>query len=73
VQLSAARLAEQQSRVRYQAGLATLSELADTQRLLLQAEITDALARLHVWRAMLAEAAARGDLSPLLNYTHLRR
>ena len=66
VQLQAARALEQQSRARYDAGLATIIEVADAQRLLLQAEVADAVARLGVWRAFLAEAAAGGDLSPLM-------
>ena len=66
VQLQAARALEQQSRARYDAGLATIIEVADSQRLLLQAEVGDALARLGVWRAMLADAAAKGDISELL-------
>lgn len=66
IQLAAARVLEQQSRARYDAGLATILEVADAQRLLLQAEVGDAVARLGVWRARLAEAAARGDVSELL-------
>lgn len=66
IQLQAARVLEQQARVRYDAGLATIIEVADSQRLLLQAEVGDAVARLDVWRALLAEAAARGDISALL-------
>jgi outer membrane protein TolC len=66
IQLAAARVLEQQSRARYDAGLATIIEVADSQRLLLQAEVGDAVARLDVWRALVAEAAARGDLSELL-------
>jgi outer membrane protein len=66
VQLQAARVLEQQSRARYDAGLATIIEVADSQRLLLQAEAGDAVAKLGVWRALLAEAAAAGDLAPLL-------
>lgn len=66
IQLSAARVLEQQSRARYDAGLATIIEVADSQRLLLQAEVGDAVARLGIWRALLADAAARGDLSELL-------
>jgi outer membrane protein TolC len=66
VQLQAARVLEQQSRARYDAGLATIVEVADSQRLLLQAEVGDAVAKLGVWRAMLADAAAKGDLSELL-------
>jgi outer membrane protein TolC len=66
IQLDSARVLEQQSNARYQAGLATIIEVADAQRLLLQAEVGDAVARIGVWRAHLAEAAARGDLSDLL-------
>jgi hypothetical protein len=44
-----------------------LTELADAQRLLTNAEIDDALARLNIWRAKLAVAAAQGDLQPFLN------
>jgi outer membrane protein TolC len=66
IQLEAARVSEQQARARYQAGLATIIEVADAQRLLLQSEIGDAVARLGVWRARLAEAAARGDISEFL-------
>jgi outer membrane protein TolC len=66
-QLEAARTAEQQATARYKAGLATLVEVADTERLLTQAEIDDSLARLNVWRSMLAVAAANGDLAPFLD------
>jgi outer membrane protein TolC len=66
VQLEAARVLQQQSVARYQAGLATLVEVADSQRLLLQAEVDDAVARFGVWRALVSEAAAKGDLSDLL-------
>jgi outer membrane protein TolC len=66
IQLASARVLEQQSRARYDAGLATIIEVADAQRLLLQAEVGDAVARLGVWRAFVAEAAASGDVSALL-------
>ena len=66
IQLSAAGTLEQQARARYDAGLADIVEVADAQRLLLQAEVSDAVARLGVWRALLTDAAARGDLSELL-------
>jgi len=42
-------------------------EVAEAQRLLAQAEIDDAVARLGVWRALLAAAQARGDLAPFLD------
>ena len=41
-------------------------DVADAQRLLLQAEIDDGLARLNVWRAHLGVAIAAGDLGPFL-------
>lgn len=66
IQLASARVLEQQSRARYDAGLGTIMEVADSQRLLLQAEVGDAVARLAIWRALIADAAARGDLSALL-------
>jgi outer membrane protein TolC len=62
VELDAARLGETQANARYKAALAPIVEVADAQRLLLQAEIDDNLARLSVWRAMLGEALAQGDL-----------
>jgi outer membrane protein len=63
VQLAAARQSEAQASARYQAGLASIVEVADTQNLLAQAEYQDAAARVDVWRALLAEAIARGDLA----------
>ena len=66
IQLQAARVLEQQSRARYDAGLATIVEVADSQRLLLQSEVGDAVAKLSVWRALVADAAAKGDITPLL-------
>lgn len=68
-QLAAARAVEAQATARYQAGLATVVDVADAQRLLTQAEIDDALARLNIWRGMLAVAVARGDLQPFILQT----
>lgn len=61
-QLEAARAAEQQALARYKAGLATLVDVADTQRLLTQTEIDSALARLNIWRALLQVAYVRGNI-----------
>lgn len=66
VQLAAARQSEAQASARYQAGLASIVEVADTQSLLAQAEYQDAVARIDVWRALLAEAVAHGDLAPFV-------
>ncbi len=67
IQLEAARATEQQATARYKAGLGTIVEVAEAQRILTQAEIDDALARLNIWRAMLAVAVAEGDLAPYLD------
>jgi outer membrane protein TolC len=66
VEVSAARNATQQATARYEAGLGTIAEVADAQRLLTQAEIDDALARLGVWRGLLGVAAAAGDIQPFV-------
>jgi outer membrane protein len=66
VELQAAQLGESQARARYQTGLASIVEVADAQRLLLQAETEDNLSRLGVWHAMLGQALAQGDLEPFL-------
>jgi outer membrane protein len=65
-QVSAARAAAQQATARYQAGLGNIDEVAEAQRLLTQAEIDDALARLSVWRGLLGIATAAGDIQPFI-------
>jgi outer membrane protein len=70
VELQAARATEEQERSRYQAGLATLVDVADAQSLLVQAETDDALARLVVWQNLASVAASQGDLQPFLQFLH---
>jgi outer membrane protein TolC len=65
-QITAARAATNQATARYQAGLGGVDQVAEAQRLLTQAEIDDALARLGVWRALLGVATAAGDLQPFI-------
>src|SRR5215831_8448394 len=67
VQVSAANAAVQQASARYEAGLGNIVDVADAQRLLTQAEIDDALARLGVWRGLLGVAIATGDVQPFIN------
>jgi len=67
IEVSSAIEANQQAAARYQSGLGTIVEVADTQRLLTQGQIDDALARLSVWRALLGTAAAAGDIQPFLS------
>jgi outer membrane protein TolC len=64
--LEAARTLETQAQARYRASLATVIEVADAQRLLRQAEVDDALARLGIWRAQLVLAAAQGEIEAVL-------
>jgi outer membrane protein len=70
VELDAARTTETQERSRYQAGLATLIDVAEAQSLLVQAETDDALARLAVWQNLASVAAAHGDLGSFLQLLH---
>jgi outer membrane protein TolC len=67
VQLAAAQQSEAQATARYQAGLASIVEVADAQSLLAQAEVQDQLARIDVWRALLAQSAAQGTLMPFVS------
>jgi outer membrane protein TolC len=73
IQVDAAQQTETQARARYQAGLATVVEVAEAQRLLVQASIDDALARLGVWRSLLGSATALGNLQPFLDLLQLSR
>jgi outer membrane protein len=66
VELAAAQTSEQQQQARYRSGLATVVDVAAAEGVLAQAEADDAIARLSVWRAELASAAAQGDLQPFL-------
>ncbi len=66
VQVSAARTTVERATARYQSGLGNIDEVAEAQRLLAQSEIDDALARLGVWRGLLAIATAAGDIQPFL-------
>jgi outer membrane protein TolC len=70
IQLAAAQQSEAQARARYQAGLASIVEVAEAQNLLAGAEHQNAVARLDVWRALLAQAAAQGSLASFLELLH---
>ena len=67
VEVTSGRTAVEQATARYQSGLAPIDDVAQARRLLVQAQIDDALARLNVWRARLQLAAARGDIQPFLD------
>lgn len=63
IQLAAARQSEAQARARYEAGLASIVEVAETQGLLAAAEYQNALARVDVWRALFAQSVAQGNIA----------
>ncbi len=66
IQLAAARQSETQARARYNAGLTGIVDVAEAQSLLAQAEAEDQVARVNVWRALLASAIAKGDVAGFL-------
>ena len=66
IQAAAARTALSQATARYQAGLSSIDDVAQAQRLLVEAEMDDSTARLNVWRAFLQLQSVRGDLHPFL-------
>jgi outer membrane protein TolC len=66
IQAAAARTALAQATARYKAGLTSIDDVAQAQRLVVQAEMDDSIARLNVWRAFLQLQSVRGDLQPLL-------
>jgi outer membrane protein TolC len=68
VQLAAAQQSEAQARARYDAGLASIVEVAETQGLLASAEYQDAVARVEVWRALLAQTVAQGNIAPFIQF-----
>jgi len=66
LQLKAAREARAQAEARYRAGLTSITDIAEADRVLSVAEIDDSLARLGIWRAQLGVAIAAGDLTEFL-------
>ena len=67
VELQSAQLTENQAEARYRAALANVVEVAEAQRLLVQAESDEAIAKVSVWRALLAQAFAEGNLQPFMD------
>jgi len=65
-EVSSSRAALEAATARYQSGLAAIDDVAQAQRLLVQAQIDDSLARLNVWRARLQIDTVRGDIQPFL-------
>jgi outer membrane protein len=67
VELQSAQMTETQAEARYRAALANVVEVAEAQRLLVQAEADDAIAKVSVWRALLAQAFSEGNLQPFMD------
>jgi outer membrane protein TolC len=66
IQLAAAQQSEAQARARYDAGLASIVDVADAQSLLAAAESQHARARVDVWQARLAQAVAQGSVTAFI-------
>ena len=66
VQVQAAHEAASRAAARYQAGLGTVAQVAEAEQLLARSVVEEAVARIGVWRALLAVANVHGDLQPFL-------
>lgn len=69
--LKAAQDTELRARTRYGVGLANINDVALAEKLLVEAQVTNDLAGLAVWRSYLAAAEAHGDLNPLIKMTQV--
>jgi outer membrane protein len=67
IEVSSAQTAVNQASAQYKAGLVPIDNLAQAQRLLVQADIDDAIARLNVWRAVLQVQTVQGDIQPFIS------
>jgi len=65
--VKSAQTALDQASARYKAGLGTIDDVAQAQRLLVQAQMDDSVARLNAWRAFLRLQFVRGNLQPFLD------
>jgi outer membrane protein len=52
---------------RYKVGLANVLEVAESQRILENASVQDAVAQVRIWRAILSTAYAHGELKPFMD------
>ena len=66
IQVHAATDAELRARTRYETGLANIAEVAEAERLLTRAQVQMAIARVGVWKALLAYSNTRGSINPFL-------
>jgi len=74
VQVEAAVVATRQAEARYKTGLGSVAQVAQANQTLAQSRVQDAIAKVGVWRALLAVASVHGDLKPLLTESdHVQR
>lgn len=66
VQVEAALLAAKQAEARYEAGLATVAQVAEANQLLADSRVKEAVANVSVWKSLLLVANVHGDLQPFL-------
>ena len=66
VQVQAASTAASQAEARYKTGLGSVAQVAEANQVLAQSRAQEAIARVGVWRALLAVSAAHGDIKPFL-------
>lgn len=66
IQVQAANLAAQQAQARYQAGLATVAQVAEANQILADSRVKEAVTNVAVWKALLANSAVHGNLRPFL-------
>ena len=66
IQVQAASQAAQQAQARYEAGLATVAQVAEANQILADSRVKEAVTNVGVWKALLANAAVHGNLRPFL-------
>lgn len=66
IQVRAASMAASQAEARYKTGLGSVAQVAEANQVLAQSRAQEAIARIGVWRALLAVAAVHGDIKPFL-------
>ncbi len=66
IQVKAASMAASQAEARYRTGLGSVAQVAEANQVLAQSRAQEAIARVGVWRALLAVAAVHGDIGPFL-------
>ena len=67
VQVKAAQQAALQAQARYEAGLATVAQVAEANQILADSLVKEAVANVGVWKALLAASSVHGNLQPFLS------